>query len=637
MATVARTSTPRLEQLDDRITPSVGIVTRANTGTAGVTATLAAFEGDITAAIGGVNNGGGAATTNGFRTINWDGVGLGATDGAFTNQVITPNHTVGIPVNRFQARGVIFEDIYAVTDTGFATENPGAAGQFTPFSPTKIFAMFDDNGIELHFTVPGSTTPAGSLGFGAVFLDVEKANTTSIEYFNGTTSLGKFFVPVAPSGQPSFFGATFAQPVVTRVELTLGDATLFSVDKNTGTVTAGPADVSNGGTADLVATDDFVYAEPQVYSAPPNGQALVVSGQTNGTAAVIAPTPPTHVEEAAPDPTGGLAAVPAVVTKFGSTPTATLKPFGDVAASVRTAAADVDGDGIADTVLVTGPGVPVRFAAISGKDNTTVLIPPTDPFGGDFTGGGFIAAADLDADGKAEVLVSPDQGGGPRVVVFSMGAAGASPAAPTVRASFNGIDDPAFRGGARVAVGDVNHDGTPDLAVAAGFLGGPRVALFDGKTVLATPTRLVGDFFAFPGADATTLRNGAFVALGDVDGDGFADVIAGGGPGGSPRVLTISGKTLTGTGTGTGPEAAQAAPLMNFFVANNSADRGGVRVAALNADGDNRADVAAGSGEGSPSKVRVYLGADITSSAEPAAFQDVDPFAATLPGGVFVG
>jgi hypothetical protein len=82
---------------------------------------------------------------------------------------------------------------------------------------------------------------------------------------------------------------------------------------------------------------------------------------------------------------------------------------------------------------------------------------------------------------------------------------------------------------------------------------------------------------------------------------------------------------------------AQANPIANFFVAGNSADRGGVRVAATDADGDGKADVAVGSGEGDPSKVRVYLGKNFTSHNEPTVFQDIDPFGATLPGGVFVG
>src|SRR5204863_2673175 len=141
--------------------------------------------------------------------------------------------------------------------------------------------------------------------------------------------------------------------------------------------------------------------------------------------------------------------------------------------------------------------------------------------------------------------------------------------------------------GARVAAGDVNGDGTPDLAVAAGFLGGPRVALFDGKTLFFTPGRLIGDFFAFPGTDAVSLRNGAYVAAGDVNGDGFADLVFGGGPGGSPRVFVLSG-ALVRAGNIAG---AHDAPLSNFFVAGNAADRGGVRMGVTDLDRDNKADI----------------------------------------------
>src|SRR4029077_3509703 len=119
--------------------------------------------------------------------------------------------------------------------------------------------------------------------------------------------------------------------------------------------------------------------------------------------------------------------------------------------------------------------------------------------------------------------------------------------------------------GARSALGDVNKDGTPDLVVCAGFLGGPRTAIFNGKTLFGTPTRLVGDFLAFPGADGDTLRNGVFVATGDVDGDGFADLVFGGGPGGAPRVFVLSGaKVAAGDVAG-----AQASPIANYFVAGN--------------------------------------------------------------------
>ena len=136
-----------------------------------------------------------------------------------------------------------------------------------------------------------------------------------------------------------------------------------------------------------------------------------------------------------------------------------------------------------------------------------------------------VSAGDLTGDGIDDLVASPDQGGGPQVVVFRGGDFAAV-------ASFFGINDPNFRGGARTAVGDVNNDGTPDLIVAAGHGGGPRVAVYDGATVLSgAPAELVNDFFAFPGPDAVSLRNGVYAAVGDLNGDGFGDLVFGAGPG----------------------------------------------------------------------------------------------------------
>lgn len=132
--------------------------------------------GDFKTAIGGVNNGGGGGPqTGGFRTIDWDAVKLDGTDFGGNTTVIDLNHTIGIPTNRFQARGVVFEEVYAVSGDQFATVNPATAGQFNNFSPSNTFVMFDqtngqfeDRFIDQHFTLAGTTTLAGTRGSGSL-------------------------------------------------------------------------------------------------------------------------------------------------------------------------------------------------------------------------------------------------------------------------------------------------------------------------------------------------------------------------------------------------------------------------------------------------------------------------------------
>jgi hypothetical protein len=85
-----------------------------------------------------------------------------------------------------------------------------------------------------------------------------------------------------------------------------------------------------------------------------------------------------------------------------------------------------------------------------------------------------------------------------------------------------------------------------------------------------------------------------------VTGYGFAD-LSFGGPCGPVRVFILR-RALVATGSTAG---AQASPVANLFASGAAADRGGVRVAAANADGDLRAAVVVGSGAGSPTRVRV--------------------------------
>jgi hypothetical protein len=240
------------------------VITGGNAGNPVSTATAVSnFE----TAIGGSKNTAAAPQNGGFRQINWDGV---KTDG--TDAVAGPNstlpipagstHTVGIPLDRFQGQGVFFGAVYAVTNDGFTDVNPGAAGLFPAFSSPNVFAMFNDNGIDFKFVTPSSpfTPPvsATSRGFGAVFLNVQHAGSTTIQYFSNNVLLDTQVVPASPTaGQAVFAGELFANPIVTNVLLTLGDGVIFKFDGTT--VTPGAA---NSATNNLVAVDDWFFPEP---------------------------------------------------------------------------------------------------------------------------------------------------------------------------------------------------------------------------------------------------------------------------------------------------------------------------------------------------------------------------------------
>ena len=75
-------------------------------------------------------------------------------------------------------------------------------------------------------------------------------------------------------------------------------------------------------------------------------------------------------------------------------------------------------------------------------------------------------------------------------------------------------------------------------------------------------------------------------------------------------------------------------PVANFF-GGDSGNRGGIRVAVKNLDGDQYADVLTGSGQSGGSRVTGYLGRDLAVGGVLDAM-NFDAFS-DFSGGVFVG
>jgi len=162
-----------------------------------------------------------------------------------------------------------------------------------------------------------------------------------------------------------------------------------------------------------------------------------------------------------------------------------------------------------------------------------------------------------------------------------------------------------YLGGVRVAVGDVNGDSVPDVIVGAGPGAAPHVKVFDGRTF-----QEIASFFGYDAG----FHGGIFVAAGDVNGDGKADIITGadaGAPGGHVKVF----------------DAVTRAEVRSFFAYPGFA--GGVRVAAGDVNGDGKADLITGAGPGAGAHVKVFDG---FSGAELASFFAYGNFA----GGVYV-
>ncbi len=205
---------------------------------AGIQAAVDQFRNDV----GNPNNANMTGTQpTGRREINWDG-------GGATNA--TP---AGVPMTTFSARGAVFvaPSTSFTQSPRFPEINMDYPNKFATFSPLRLFAPVNTNVMDVIFTVPGTTNvAAGVSGFGAVFTDVDVLGSTKMEFYtpDGELLFERFVLPWDGDQSLSFLGVSFnAGEIIGRVRITMGNAAL------------GPNETTG---VDIVAMDDFIYAEP---------------------------------------------------------------------------------------------------------------------------------------------------------------------------------------------------------------------------------------------------------------------------------------------------------------------------------------------------------------------------------------
>ena len=191
-----------------------------------------------------------------------------------------------------------------------------------------------------------------------------------------------------------------------------------------------------------------------------------------------------------------------------------------------------------------------------------------------------VACGDLDNDGTAEIVT----GAGPGAV-FGPQVRGFEPdGTPLAGNAINFLAYGTNKYGVNVTCGDLNGDGCAEIITGAGpgEVFGPHVRAFDcsGGTAQTIPGI---SFFAY-----NTPRWGVNVASGDIDGDGFAEIITGAGPG---EVFGPHVRAFNYDGAALAPIAA-----VSFFAYGTN--RFGVRVACGDIDGDGMDEILTAPGPG---------------------------------------
>jgi hypothetical protein len=243
---------------------------------------------------------------------------------------------------------------------------------------------------------------------------------------------------------------------------------------------------------------------------------------------------------------------------------------------VRVSAGDVNNDGVVE--YVTGPAsaaptIPLRLFSGPGIAN---FLGEGFLFTNEFSGGVNLRMADVTGDRRDDIIAAPGIGGPPLVRIVEGNGRFLS--------EFFAFD-PAFRGGVNVAAGDIDGDGVAEIFTGAASGPGEVRAWRTMNRGMTWGEFGRGTLFNAP-------TSGVFVTVGDVNGDGRADLVAGAGPGGPPRVV--------------GVDVAGGVSFFADFLPFESSFSGGVRVAVGDVNGDGSVEIITASGPGRVASIRAY-------------------------------
>ncbi|MFH0853790.1 MAG: carboxypeptidase regulatory-like domain-containing protein [bacterium] len=233
-------------------------------------------------------------------------------------------------------------------------------------------------------------------------------------------------------------------------------------------------------------------------------------------------------------------------------------------------AADVDGDGVNELIVApSGHGGP-HVRIYDYADGTFTLAGQFFAYASGLRTGMTIQTGDTDGDGSDEIVTTTNTGAAPHVRVFD--------GSGNLEGQFFAYAT-SFRGGVNATVADVDSDGQDDVIVSPMAAGGPHVR------VMRPDGTVVSQFFAYP----ASWRLGIKTGVGDVDGDGLAEIVTAPQSGG-PHIRIFSS-----TGT-----------LEDQYMAYMEAFRGGVELIVSDIDGDGKTEVITGPKVDGGPHVRIF-------------------------------